>query len=169
MVGPLCIALANHWVRGWLGSGQRDGVMETGLRIAGRVSPVAGFLCLALPWNAQLPAAATLSLLNGAVLFWVTIRAYLLGDRLAAGMALGSCLALPAIIGLYGIAMRLWELPALVQALLALCAVACTCCVGVDDLAAQPPARAARPEGGIGLPARPRDQVHGGVGAGAQA
>ena len=131
MIGPLCNTLGNHWVRGWLAAGQRDGLMEAGLRIAGWISPAAGLACLALPWDDQLPAAAGIVLLNSAMLFWLTMRGYLLGDRLALGMALGSGLAVPAIAGLYGIAIRAWELPVAAQAAFALCAVASTCCVSL--------------------------------------
>lgn len=163
MIGPLCNTLGNHWVRGWLGSGQRDGLMETGLRMAGWISPVAGILCLALPWNLQLAAAAALSVLNSAVLFWVTTRGHLLGDRLAAGMALGSGLALAPIMGLYGMAMGLWDLPALLQAALALCAVASTCCVSLMIWLRSHPHVLMRPEGASGYLLDPVTRLYGGI------
>ncbi|MBC5764798.1 diguanylate cyclase domain-containing protein [Ramlibacter albus] len=131
MIGPICNTLGNYWVRGWLGAHYRDSLMEAGLRWAGWVSPFAGLACLLLPWPQQLPAAGAICLLNAALLFWLTTRGFLLGDRMAAGMVVGSGFALPAILGLYGVALRLWELPIGVQVLIALCAVLCTCCVSV--------------------------------------
>jgi hypothetical protein len=97
-------------------------LMSTFLRIGALGLPLGALACLALPADQQLPAAAALSLLGGAVIFWLTVRASLLGDRLAPVMALGCLFTLPAIAGLYAVALHL-PLGLWAQALLALCAV----------------------------------------------
>jgi GGDEF domain-containing protein len=122
LIGPLCNALGHHWIRGWLSASQRDGLMERVLRGAAIGSVVAGLLCLTLPVPQQLPAAAAICLLNTALLFWLSVRAFLLGDRLAVGMAVASALLLPAVAGLYAVALGLGTSIA-VQAGTAACAV----------------------------------------------
>ena len=132
LIGPACNALGHHWIRGWLSASQRDGIMETLLRAAAAGSVVAGLLCLALPKPQQLPAAAAICLLNSALLLWMTVRAFTLGDRLAAGMAVACAIVLPAVAGLYALALGVQEAAQLaVQALIALCAVFWTAVVGV--------------------------------------
>lgn len=163
MIGPLCNTLGNYWVRGWLGAHQRDGLMEAGLRWAGWVSPVAGLLCLLLPWQQQLPAVAAICLLNATLLFWLTTRGFLLGDRLAAGMAVGSGFALPAIFGLYAVAMQVWELPMAAQALFALCAVVASCCVSVMVWLRSHPHVLARTEPESHLLHDPVTKLHSGI------
>ncbi|MGE4241642.1 diguanylate cyclase domain-containing protein [Ramlibacter sp.] len=131
VIGPACNAMGDFWVRGWLQARQRDGVMASGLRAGAFVTPLAGVACLALPWDHQLPASAAVCLLNGAMLLWLTVRAHLLGDRLALGMAAGGALALPAIAGLYGQASGVWELGTFSQGVVAFCAVVFTGSVGL--------------------------------------
>jgi GGDEF domain-containing protein len=163
MIGPICNMLGNHWVRGWLGAHQRDGLMEAGLRWTAWTSPVAGLLCLLLPWPQQLPAAAAICLLNAALLFWLTTRGFLLGDRLAVGMVVGSGFALPAILGLYGVAMRLWEMPAAVHVLFALSAVICTCCVSLMVWLRAHPHVLSRPEPESSLRHDPVTKLYSGI------
>jgi hypothetical protein len=122
LAGPVCVALSNFWLRGWLDAAQRDRIMSTFLRIGALGLPLGALACLALPADQQLPAAAALSLLGGAVIFWLTVRASLLGDRLAPVMAVGCLFTLPAIAGLYAVALHL-PLGLWAQALLALCGV----------------------------------------------
>jgi hypothetical protein len=122
LAGPVCVALSNFWLRGWLDAAQRDRTMSALLRIGALGLPLGALACLALPADQQLPAAAALSLLGGAVIFWLTVRASLLGDRLAPVMAVGCLFTLPAIAGLYAVALHL-PLGLWAQALLALCAV----------------------------------------------
>lgn len=122
LAGPLCVGLSNLWVRGWLGAHQRDRLMSSGLRISALVLPLAGLGALALPRELQLPAAAGLSLLGSSLTLWLTFRGWLMGDRMALTMAVGCLLTLPAIGGLYALAMNVGGLGAGAQLLLALCA-----------------------------------------------
>jgi GGDEF domain-containing protein len=81
-----------------------------------------GLLALLLPVEQQLPAAAAVSLLGGGLTLWLTLRGWLMGDRMALAMAAGCLLTLPAIAGLYAMAMQLGDFGSPAQALLALCA-----------------------------------------------
>jgi GGDEF domain-containing protein len=124
LAGPLCVGLSSLWIHGWLGAEQRDRLMALGLRAAALLLPLAGGLALALPPPHPLPAAAAVSLLGSGLTLWLTVRAWLMGDRMALGMALGCALTLPAIAGLYALAMELAAPAPAGHALLALCAVA---------------------------------------------
>lgn len=124
LAGPLCVGLSALWIHGWLGAAQRDRTMAVLLRGAALLLPLTGALALALPPPQQLPAAAAASLLGSALALWLTVRAWLMGDRMALAMALGCGLTLPAIAGLYAMAMELLPLEPWAQALLALCAAA---------------------------------------------
>jgi GGDEF domain-containing protein len=103
--GPVCVGLSNFWIRGWLKAAQRDRIMSWVLRFSSLALPLVGFACLALPAAQQVPVAAALSLLGGSLTLWLTVRAWLMGDRLAPVMAAGCLLTLPAIAGMYAIAM----------------------------------------------------------------
>jgi hypothetical protein len=120
--GPLCVGLSNFWIRNWLNAKQRDRLMALALRASALATPLAGAACLALPDPQQLPAAAVVSLLSGALTLWLTVRAWLMGDRLAPVMAAGCALTLPAIAGLYATALALPDATPAVQAAAALCA-----------------------------------------------
>lgn len=124
LAGPVCVGLSNFWIRGWLAAAQRDGLMSWSLRGGAVLSPVAGLACLALPIAQQLPAAAAVSLLGGVMTAWLTLRAGLMGDRLAPVMAAGCLLTLPAIAGMYALAMNLPGTGLAVHAALAVCAAA---------------------------------------------
>jgi GGDEF domain-containing protein len=131
LVGPVSSALGTWWIRGWLSAHQRDRMMATSLQATALATPLAGAACLWLPDSQQLPAAAAVCLFNGGLAVWLAMRAWLLGDRLALGMAAGCVLMLPPIIGLYALAMKLPGLGPVSQAALAMCAAACTCVIGV--------------------------------------
>lgn len=122
LAGPVCVGLSNFWIRGWLSAAQRDRITSGVLRGSALVLPVAGLACLALPAGQQLPAAAALSLLGGVVTLWLTVRAWLMGDRLAPVMVVGCLLTLPAIAGLYAASMHLPGIGVPLHAALALCA-----------------------------------------------
>jgi GGDEF domain-containing protein len=107
LAGPLCVGLSNFWICGWLAAGERDRLMAAALRLSAFSLPVLGVSALALPAEQQLPAAALLSLLGSGLTCWVTFRAWTIGDRLALPMAAGCLLTLPAIAGLYALAMRI--------------------------------------------------------------
>jgi GGDEF domain-containing protein len=163
MIGPACSTFGNQWVRGWLGAHYRDTLMESGLRWAGWISPVAGLLCLLLPWSQQLPSVGAICLLNASLLFWMTTRGFLLGDRMAAGMVVGSGFALPAIFGIYGVAMRLWDLPTVLHAFFALCAVVSSCCVSVMVWLRAHPHVLSRPEAESSLRHDPITKLYSGI------
>ncbi len=125
LAGPVCVGLANFWIRGWLNAAQRDRLTSGLLRATSLLLPILGFACLALPPAQQLPAAAGISLLGCVVTLWLTVRAWLMGDRLAPMMSLGCLLTLPAVAGLYAIAMTLPGLGVWGHAALALSAALC--------------------------------------------
>lgn len=125
LAGPLCIGVSNAWIRGWLGAAHRDRMMSVALRSSALVAPLAGLACFALPPGYRLPAAAGISLLGGVLTLWLTVRAWLMGDRLAAVMAIGCLLTLPAIAGLYAVAMDLTGIALGLHAPLAACAALC--------------------------------------------
>ncbi|MDE2606209.1 MAG: diguanylate cyclase [Burkholderiales bacterium] len=107
LAGPLCVGFANFWIRGWLAAGERDRLMAAALRASAFVLPAGGIAALALPPGLQLPASALLALAGSGLTCWLTVRAWTIGDRLALPMAAGCLLTLPAIAGLYALAMRL--------------------------------------------------------------
>ena len=106
LAGPVCVGLSNFWIRGWLQAVQRDRIMSGVLRASAVLLPLAGLACLALPPSQQVPAAAALSLTGCAMTLWMTVRAWLMGDRLAPVMAAGCVLTLPAVAGMHAIAMN---------------------------------------------------------------
>jgi hypothetical protein len=106
LAGPLCVGVSDLWIRRWLYARQRDRLMSGGLRLLSVALPLGAAACLLLPHESQLPAAAALSLAGGTITLWLTARGWDLGDRLAALMATGCLLTLPAIAGLYAIAMN---------------------------------------------------------------
>lgn len=122
LAGPVCVGLSNFWIRGWLNAAQRDLVMAVALRGSAVLLPLAGLACLALPRAQQIPAAAGISLLGGSLTLWLTVRAWLMGDRLAPVMAAGCLLTLPALAGLHALAMGLPGIGLALQAALALSA-----------------------------------------------
>jgi len=130
LAGPVCISISSFWIRGWLGAAQRDLLMSVGLRAAGLLSPLAAVGCLAMPAAFRLPAAAAVSLFGGVLAAWFTVRAALMGDRLAPVMAAGCLLTLPAIAGMYALAMRVPGIGLGLHAALALCAAASNALTG---------------------------------------
>jgi GGDEF domain-containing protein len=106
LAGPLTVGLANFWIRGWLSANQRDRLMSIGLRASALALPLAALAALNLRHEYQLPAGAVLSLLGASVTLWLTVRAWLMGDRLAPAMATGCLLTLPAVGCLYAVAMN---------------------------------------------------------------
>jgi len=131
LIGPLCNDVGNHWFRGWLAAEQRDRVMTLALSGSIWVTLAGAIVALALPQAQQLPVVAGLCLLNCALVLWLGVRAFLLGDRIAIGMAVGAALALPAIGGLYALATQAFETPEWVQALLALACVGSNLCTAL--------------------------------------
>lgn len=130
-VGPLCVGLGNFWVRAWLAARQRDRLMDVSLRAGGTLVPIAAVLCFVLlPRPQQLPAVGALVLLNAGMVFWLAIRARLLGDALALGIAIGGFFMLPAVGGLYAVALGLPGLGPVSQGLVALSSVLCIGVIG---------------------------------------
>jgi GGDEF domain-containing protein len=131
LAGPVCVGLANFWIRGWLGAHQRDRLMSIGLRGSALLLPLAGLAALALPRHLQLPAAAAASLLGATLTLWLVVRGWLMGDRMAPMMALGCLLALAGIAGLYAVAANV-ELGAAGQGVAALAAAFCNGFTGFE-------------------------------------
>lgn len=163
LAGPVCVGLSNFWIRGWLGAAQRDRLMSWVLRAAAILSPIAGLACLALPTASQLPAAAAVSLLGGVSTAWLTVRAGLMGDRLAPVMAAGCLLTLPAIAGMYALAMSLPGTGLALHAVLALCAAASNAMTGFALWRRDRHQWRTRSEQGPSSRFDPVTQLHGGV------
>lgn len=125
LAGPVCVGLSNFWIQGWLGAARRDRLMSAVLGTSAVALPLLGAAALALSREHQLPAAAALALGGSALTCWLTFRAWIIGDRLALWMAAGCLFTLPAIGGLYALAMRVGGLGAAAQAGIALCAALC--------------------------------------------
>lgn len=123
LAGPACIGLSHFWIRSWLSAAQRDRTMFSVLRAAAVLAPLSGIAALGLAPAQQLPAAALISLLGCTVVVWLAVRAWLLGDWLAPLMAAGCLLTVPAVAGLYAIAMGLPGISLPLHAALAGCAV----------------------------------------------
>jgi len=130
VAGPLCVGLSNFWIHGWLAAAQRDRLMALALRCSAFALPLGGIAVLALRPDLQLPAAAALSLLGSALTCWLTFRAWTIGDRMALVMAAGCLLTLPAIAGLYALAMRLAHWGPALHAAVALAVVGCNALTG---------------------------------------
>jgi GGDEF domain-containing protein len=122
LAGPVCVGLSDLWIRSWLNAAQRDHTMSAALRGSALLLPLAGLACLVLPQGQQLPAATGISLLGGLLTLWLTARAWRLGDPLAGVMTVGCVLTLPAIAGLYAIAMELPGLGLSLHGAVAVCA-----------------------------------------------
>lgn len=144
VMGPISGALANFWMRDWLAARKRDRVMELGLRLAGWACLAAAVALLFVTPDHRLPAAAIVTLTDIGIVLWLSVRASLLGDRLAAGIALGCLLMLPAAAGLFLLALRLYPVGVGWQVFTALCSVACLSVIGAmvwqrarDELRAQ--------------------------------
>lgn len=105
LVGPLSASISSYWAGLWLSARKRDRLMETSLRAVSALCLAGAPLCLLLPANWQLPCSAALTLLNTALLMWLSVRAAQLGDRMAWGLALGCLLSLPFQLGLYALAL----------------------------------------------------------------
>lgn len=161
--GPAVSTMGNWWIRGWLSAHQRDRVMAGSLKLSAALTPLAGMGCLWLPPSQQLPAAAAICLFNSGLVVWLAVRAWLLGDRLALGMAAGCLLLLPSIAGLYAIAMKLPGIGLATQAVLALCAAACACVIGAMLWQRNRHERRARREGTPASQLDPVTQLFSGV------
>jgi GGDEF domain-containing protein len=164
LAGPVCVGLSNFWIRGWLGAAQRDGVMSSVLRAGAILSPVAALWGLALPIAWQLPAAAAVSVLGGVLTAWLTVRAALMGDRLAPVMAAGCLLTVPAIAGLYALAMGVPGSGAALHAALALCAAGSNAMTGFALWRRDRHQWRARPARRRSARFDPVTRLHGGIG-----
>lgn len=125
LAGPICVGLSDLWIRSWLNAAQRDQIMSAALRGSSVLLPLAGLACLALRPAQQLPAAAAISLVGGLLALWLAARAWRLGDHLAPVMTAGCLLTLPAIAGLYAMAMELPGLGLSWHIAIAICAALC--------------------------------------------
>jgi GGDEF domain-containing protein len=115
LAGPVCVGLWNFWIHGWLAAADRDRAMAAALRLSALSLPLLALAALGLPGEQQLPAALLLTLAGGGFTCWATVRAWTIGDRLALAMAAGCALMLPALCGLYLLAMAREPAGALLQ------------------------------------------------------
>jgi GGDEF domain-containing protein len=130
LVGPGCVLLGDLFVRAWFGARHRDRLMDVALLASGTLVPVLSVAGLfLLPRGQQLPAAAALVILNTVVVTWMSVRAWLLGDSLALGIAIGSGFMIGSVSGLYAIAMGL-PVPVPWQALIATGSALCVAVTG---------------------------------------
>ncbi|MES2634548.1 MAG: diguanylate cyclase [Pseudomonadota bacterium] len=166
LVGPVCVGISNFWIRSWLKASQRDRIMSAVLRGSALLLPVGGVACLALPAHNQLPAAAVLSLVGAAATLWLTVRAWMLGDRLAAVMAVGCFFVLPAVAGLYTVAAEVEGMSPWLHALFALSAVLANGFIGFVLWQRNRQERQARREAGNGASSQfdPVTKLHSGIG-----
>lgn len=131
VAGPLSVGLACIWMRDWLRASQRDRLMSSLLLAAAIVLPLLGAACLALPPGQQLPCAAAIATFGACLAVWLSVRAWLMGDRLAPIMAAGRLLILATIAGLYAMAMDLPGLGSGLQAVIATCAAVGNALIGL--------------------------------------
>ncbi len=131
LIGPVCVCLGDLWVRGWLGARHRDRLMDRTLLAAGTVGPlvVVASVFLATP-SQQMGLAALVVVINTCVVIWMGVRAWLLGDALALGIAIGCALMLPSVSGLYAIALGLPGLDIAWHAVIAAFTVLCASVIG---------------------------------------
>jgi GGDEF domain-containing protein len=131
LAGPVCALTGDLFIRTWFGARHRDRLMDLSLLVAGIAVPtLAASTLIVLPRSQQLPAAAALVLLNTALVTWMSVRAWLLGDALALGIAIGSLLMVAAVGGLYAIALGV-PMGTGVQVLVAFGAVLCVAVIGI--------------------------------------
>jgi GGDEF domain-containing protein len=123
LAGPVCVGLSDFWIHDWLGAARRDRLMARVLRASAFLLPALAIAALWLPPSAQMPAALGLAVGGSALTCWLTLRAWRTGDPLGLVMAAGCLLTLPALAGLYALAMHVVHWGVGVQALVALCAV----------------------------------------------
>jgi GGDEF domain-containing protein len=124
LLGPLCAAIGSYGVSQWLYADRRDRMIRITLAIMTLSSLVGGPLCLLLSPESRLPASAALSIATMAFALGLAVRAAQHGDSLAWGLAGGCLLALPALLGLYFIALASTRPPLGLQAAVALAALA---------------------------------------------
>jgi GGDEF domain-containing protein len=106
MAGPFCVLLGDIFVRAWFGARHRDRLMDVALLGSGTMVPllvVAGLFVLGR--EQQLPVAAALVIFNTVLVTWMAVRAWLLGDSLALGVAVGSGFMVVSVSGLYAVAL----------------------------------------------------------------
>jgi GGDEF domain-containing protein len=131
LAGPVCAFTGDLLIRTWFGARHRDRLMDLSLLAGGLVVPALAFAALfILPREQQLPAAAALVVLNTALVTWMSVRAWLFGDALALGIAIGSLMMVAAVGGLYAIALGV-PMGSAAQALVALGAVLCVAVIGI--------------------------------------
>ncbi|MEJ6021689.1 7TM diverse intracellular signaling domain-containing protein [Ramlibacter sp. PS4R-6] len=130
LVGPLCVLLGDLFIRQWFGARHRDRLMDGALLASGTLVPVLAVAALfLLRREHQLPAAAGLVIFNTVLVTWMGLRAWLLGDSLALGIAIGSGFMIGSVSGLYAIALGT-PVPMVWQALIAAGSAICVAVTG---------------------------------------
>ncbi len=121
-LGSVAAAYSAMGLRNFLRAEQRDATVDRGL--LGVMWVCASFL-LAQAWPDQRQALAWVA--AGAVLatlvaFWLTLRAWLLGDRFALPMTIACAAMIFAVLGIYGLSLGALQDNFLLQAIAAVCA-----------------------------------------------
>jgi GGDEF domain-containing protein len=131
LAGPMCVLAGNLWIRVWFGARQRDRLMDLSLLFTGLAIPACAVAALfLLPVPQQLPATAALVVLDTALVTWMSVRAWLLGDALALGMSVGALAMVTAAGGLYAIALGV-TLSTAMHVLFAMASVLCVTVIGM--------------------------------------
>jgi GGDEF domain-containing protein len=131
LAGPLCVLTGDLWIRMWFSARQRDQLMDLVLLVCGFAIPALGVATLfVLPASQQLPVSAALVVLNTAIVSWMGVRAWLLGDALALRIGVESAVMIAVVGGQYALALGV-PMSLGAQALLAAGGVLCIAAVGI--------------------------------------
>jgi len=117
--GPFAAAASAYGLRNFLRGEMRDILVDRGMQV---VTVFAALMVLGIAWPDPLQALEWVGL--GVVLvavcsFWLTLRSWLLGDRLAFPMALACACLVFAVLGLYANALGVLDNNPLLQAITA--------------------------------------------------
>ncbi len=121
-VGAFSAAYSSLGLRNFLRAEQRDVIVDRGL-----LGVVALCICLLVApfWPDQQRALEVVflgAILSALVAFWLSLRAWLLGDSFAMPMAVACLALLFAVLGLYGLPLGMFRDNHLFQSVSALCA-----------------------------------------------
>lgn len=125
MAGPSCVALSALFMRDWLGSRQRNRVIDFSVMGITPACILMGAVCLWMPAPYALFTAGLTAVLGIIFIVGLCIWAALQGDRLAWLAALGSSVFALVVTGHYGLALGLLQ-GVKANALVAVCSAAIT-------------------------------------------
>jgi GGDEF domain-containing protein len=118
-IGPVAATISALGLRNFLRADQRDALVDKGL-LAIAILSAAQLLSMLWPSPIQaLQGVAALSVIMSVVVFWLALRAWLLGDRFALPMALACAALVFAVLGMYANALGFLRNNAPLQAITA--------------------------------------------------